>query len=245
MNETIGFLFNNAYLVFILFVFIGYKIYGRIFKEDFIGYRAARWTVVNLIIASSPIIFSLIISLFFESLSWLEIVHSSLIEGAILVIAVSLSGTQFVTFTYARDFEELDTKTQSRISVGFIITCVSSTLVFACIQILNNLINEKKIEYSYPTAAIIITSLSILCFSIFYTFKAQLIKIGYDIIYNNLKIPSKYRSRINVKMLGNDDIDFEEKVSRLNKMIRDEKGQQELDKVPKENEGNDIEPKAK
>jgi|GEM_PF-3468832 len=156
-------------------------------KKNYIHNRSIRWTFVNFILASSPILFSIVISLVFELIDWESIIGQSFLEGTVLIIAVSLAGNQYVTFTYSREFDKLDAKTSARINIGFLIIATMSTLVFTVIKLGESI--QEVISTTLDPFPITVISLSILVFSFYYTYEAQRIKLYYDRIHNNAKIP--------------------------------------------------------
>lgn len=149
--------------------------------------RSLRWTLVNLILVSSPIIFSILISFLNASNSitkqWYEVVELAFTSGTLIVIAVGLSGTQYLSFAYARDYEKLDSATRSKIGTGFLIISTVSTLIFTIAQ--NTSFNKDTLDI------IILYSLTIIIvlFSIVYTYRVHRVKVYYDYKYNGLVIP--------------------------------------------------------
>ncbi|MEL6989869.1 MAG: hypothetical protein AAGK97_18820, partial [Bacteroidota bacterium] len=59
---------------------------------------------------------------------------SMLLDGTIPVIAVSLTGGQFLIFTYSGDYEGLNTLARKYINIGFFLVALISSSLFTILK---------------------------------------------------------------------------------------------------------------
>lgn len=160
-------------------------------EETIIKNRSRRWTLVNFLLAISPILFSILISLLFNFQDWQNILMTSVMNGTLLIVAISISGSQFLSIVYARDYEKLDGRTYAKIVVGFLTITVISIILFTTLTIANDIEFKNNFDLlsELQPIPIGIITIFILFLSLYYTIRVQKIKILYERKYSGLVIP--------------------------------------------------------
>lgn len=149
--------------------------------------RALRWSLISFLIGIAPFVISYVVTIIFSGQfnGFLMLIKKYLEDGTFIVIGLTIQGAKFIDFSYARDFDYLNNRVNSWITVPFLLNAIFGVILYTYL----NLIETIKLHEIIYIPIIISTSINFIV-SILHTIYLQWLLLRYYRDKNELYLPT-------------------------------------------------------